>query len=59
MLELIDVRASYGRIEVVHGVSLALSGGSCLALLGPNGAGKSTLLKVMSGRLPPRRGTSG
>ncbi len=56
MLELIDVHASYGRIEVVHGVSLALSGGSCLALLGPNGAGKSTLLKVMSGRLAPSAG---
>jgi branched-chain amino acid transport system ATP-binding protein len=57
MLELSDVRASYGRIEVVHGVSLQLPAGSCLALLGPNGAGKSTLLKVMSGRLAPTGGT--
>jgi branched-chain amino acid transport system ATP-binding protein len=57
MLELDDVRAAYGRIEVVHGVSLRLSGGSCLALLGPNGAGKSTLLKVMSGRLNPSGGS--
>jgi ABC-type branched-subunit amino acid transport system ATPase component len=57
MLELTDVRAAYGRIEVVHGVSLELPGGSCLALLGPNGAGKSTLLKVMSGRLPPTAGS--
>ena len=57
MLELTDVRAAYGRIEVVHGVSLHLPGGSCLALLGPNGAGKSTLLKVMSGRLAPTGGS--
>jgi branched-chain amino acid transport system ATP-binding protein len=57
MLELVDVRAAYGRIEVVHGVSLHLPGGSCLALLGPNGAGKSTLLKVMSGRLAPSGGS--
>ncbi len=57
MLELVDVHAAYGRIEVVHGVSLQLAAGSCLALLGPNGAGKSTLLKVMSGRLPPSAGT--
>jgi branched-chain amino acid transport system ATP-binding protein len=57
MLELVDVKAAYGRIEVVHGVSLGLAAGSCLALLGPNGAGKSTLLKVMSGRLPASDGT--
>ncbi|HXQ76095.1 MAG TPA: ATP-binding cassette domain-containing protein [Acidimicrobiales bacterium] len=56
-LELVDVCAAYGRIEVVNGVSLRLPGGSCLALLGPNGAGKSTLLKVMSGRLPPSGGS--
>ncbi|HEY7946405.1 MAG TPA: ATP-binding cassette domain-containing protein [Acidimicrobiales bacterium] len=51
MLELVDVHAGYGRIEVVHGVSMAVPGGSVLALLGPNGAGKSTILKVISGRL--------
>jgi len=56
LVELVDVCAAYGRIEVVHGVSLRLPEGSCLALLGPNGAGKSTLLKVMSGRLPPSAG---
>jgi ABC-type branched-subunit amino acid transport system ATPase component len=57
VLELVDVRAAYGRIEVVNGVSLRLPGGSCLALLGPNGAGKSTLLKVISGRLSPSGGS--
>jgi len=51
MLELVDVHAGYGRIEVVHGVSMAIPRGSVLALLGPNGAGKSTILKVTSGRL--------
>ena len=39
-----DVRASYGRIEVLHGVDLEVPAGSVFALLGPNGAGKSTLL---------------
>jgi branched-chain amino acid transport system ATP-binding protein len=57
MLELVDVSAAYGRIEVVHDVSLQLPASSCLALLGPNGAGKSTILKVMSGRLSPSGGT--
>ncbi len=45
------VRASYGRIEVLHGVDLEVPAGSVFALLGPNGAGKSTLLKVLSGRM--------
>ena len=49
--------AAYGRIEVVHGVSLEVPEGSVYALLGPNGAGKSTLLKVASGRMPATAGT--
>jgi branched-chain amino acid transport system ATP-binding protein len=56
ILELVGVRAGYGRIEVLHGVDLALPRGGVLALLGPNGAGKSTLLKVASGQL---RATAG
>ena len=57
LLVLDDVHAAYGRIEVVHGVSLEVAEGSVVALLGPNGAGKSTLLKVASGRMPPTVGT--
>ena len=44
------VRAGYGRIEVLHGISLSVRAGSAMALLGPNGAGKTTLLKAISGR---------
>jgi branched-chain amino acid transport system ATP-binding protein len=55
-LELRNIRAAYGRIEVVHGVSLTVPAGCVVALLGPNGAGKSTLLKVASGRLTPTDG---
>ncbi|MGA2307123.1 MAG: ABC transporter ATP-binding protein [Acidimicrobiales bacterium] len=51
------VHAAYGRIEVLHGVDLDISGGSIFALLGPNGGGKSTLLKVMNGRLRATAGT--
>ena len=55
-VELRDVRAAYGRIEVVHGVSLVVPPATVFALLGPNGGGKTTTLKVISGRM---RSTSG
>jgi branched-chain amino acid transport system ATP-binding protein len=48
-LELTDVRAGYGRIEVLHGVSLRVPAGSVVALLGPNGVGKTTTLRAISG----------
>ncbi len=55
-LELRDVHAGYGTIDVLHGVSLALPTGSVFALLGPNGAGKSTTLKIASGQIAPGSG---
>jgi branched-chain amino acid transport system ATP-binding protein len=56
-LELLDIRAAYGTIDVLHGVSIAIPPGQVYALLGPNGAGKSTTLKVASGQLAPVSGT--
>ena len=56
VIELRDVRAAYGRIEVLHGVSLVVPPGSVVALLGPNGGGKTTTLKVISGQLPATDG---
>jgi branched-chain amino acid transport system ATP-binding protein len=56
VIELRDVRAAYGRIEVLHGVDLVVPQGSVVALLGPNGGGKSTTLKVVSGQLPATAG---
>ena len=56
ILELDDIRAAYGAIEVVHGVSLAVPAGGVLALLGPNGAGKTTIIGVASGLIAPTGG---
>ena len=55
-IELRDVRAGYGRIEVLHGVSLVVPAGCVYALLGPNGAGKSTTLLTLGGRIRPTSG---
>ena len=55
-LELRGITAGYGRIEVLHEVSLAVPAGSVYALLGPNGAGKSTTLQVCSGKIRPTAG---
>ena len=56
VLELRRVHASYGRIEVLHGVDLTIRAGQCVALLGANGAGKTSLLKVATGLLAATSG---
>jgi branched-chain amino acid transport system ATP-binding protein len=56
-IELIDVHAAYGAIDVLHGVNLRVQPRQVFALLGPNGAGKSTTLRVASGQLRPNDGT--
>lgn len=56
ILEVMDLHAAYGRIEVLRGVDLTVPRGAVVALLGPNGAGKSTLLKVISGQMAPTSG---
>jgi branched-chain amino acid transport system ATP-binding protein len=56
ILELRDVRAGYGPIEVVHGVSLSVPTGAVVALLGPNGGGKTTMLNICAGTLSPSAG---
>ena len=56
LLQVKNLRASYGNLEVVHGVSLHVCAGEIVGLLGANGAGKTSLLKSIVGLLPPRAG---
>jgi sn-glycerol 3-phosphate transport system ATP-binding protein len=44
-----DVRKSYGRTQVTHGVSLDIAAGEFIVILGPSGCGKSTLLRMIAG----------
>lgn len=55
-LQLDGVVAGYGRVEILHGVSLAVPQGTVVALLGPNGAGKTTTLRAISGTVPLTKG---
>jgi len=57
LLQLDGLRAGYGHVEVLHGVSLVVPGGKMVAIVGPNGAGKTTLMGAVMGLLPRRGGT--
>jgi branched-chain amino acid transport system ATP-binding protein len=56
MLEVRDLRVSYGSAEVVHGVDLTLASGQVLGLIGPNGAGKTSILRAICGVRAPSDG---
>jgi len=48
-LKINDLRAGYGRMEILHGLDLRVGKGQSLCLIGPNGAGKSTVLHSIFG----------
>ena len=55
-LELINLRKSFGKTDIIRGVNLAVNAGERVAIIGPNGAGKSTLFNLISGRFEPSSG---
>jgi branched-chain amino acid transport system ATP-binding protein len=57
MLEIRGLRASYGDMQVLHGIDLDVQTGEIVTLIGRNGAGKSTTLKSIMGDIPRRSGS--
>jgi len=56
LLVIEDLRAGYGRVDVLHGISLAVPEGQIVTIIGANGAGKTTTLLAISGIVRPRQG---
>jgi len=56
ILDIRDLCVSYGKVEVLHQVSLTVAPGAIVTVIGPNGAGKTTLLSAIMGVLPRMRG---
>ena len=54
LLDVRDLHVAYGKVEALHGVSLAIERATIVTVIGPNGAGKSTLLGAIMGLLPSR-----
>lgn len=57
MLEVRDLVAGYGKVGVLHGLSLSVPKGQLVTLIGSNGAGKTTTLRALSGMIRPSGGS--
>ena len=58
MIEVRDLRKSYGDLEAVAGVSFSVAQGEVFGILGPNGAGKTTTVEILEGMRPPDGGAA-
>jgi branched-chain amino acid transport system ATP-binding protein len=57
MLSISNLHAAYGKVEVLHGISLDVPKGKVVTLIGSNGAGKTTTMRAVSGMIKPKAGT--
>ncbi len=57
MLSIQNLHAAYGKVQVLHGISLDVPKGKVVTLIGSNGAGKTTTMRAISGMIKPKEGT--
>jgi branched-chain amino acid transport system ATP-binding protein len=57
MLSIQNLEAAYGKVQVLHGISLEVPQGKLVTLIGSNGAGKTTTMRAISGMIKPRAGS--
>ena len=57
MLKIQNLQAAYGKVEVLHGISLEVPKGKLVTLIGSNGAGKTTTMRAISGMIKPKAGS--
>jgi branched-chain amino acid transport system ATP-binding protein len=57
LLAVDGIESGYGRVKILHGISLRVMPGEVVCIIGPNGAGKTTLLRTLSGLCRPTRGS--
>ena len=57
MIEIKNLTKKFGKLNVLHDVSLSCKKGECIALIGPNGCGKTTLIKTILGMVLPDNGS--
>jgi branched-chain amino acid transport system ATP-binding protein len=57
MLKIQNLQAAYGKVEVLHGISLEVPKGKLVTLIGSNGAGKTTTMRAISGMIRPKGGS--
>jgi len=57
MLKVDNLVAGYGKVQVLHGISLEVKEGQLVTLIGSNGAGKTTTLRAVSGMIKPQSGS--
>ena len=56
MIEVTQIRKSYGKKKVLSDITFQVKPGECVAIAGKNGCGKSTLMQIMAGILKPDGG---
>ena len=56
MLTISNLVAGYGKVQVLHGISIEVPKGKVVTLIGSNGAGKTTTMRAISGMIAPTRG---